>query len=624
MCGICGYVGIHELPLERMMQTLDHRGPDNRYGITLESRNAIVGLGHTRLKILDLNDRANQPMMVSYDRYTLIYNGEIYNYRELHQELLPDIQLNTTSDTEVLMQLLLKYGMKVLDRLNGAFAFVWYDHEEQRMWIARDRMGIKPLYYHASKEQLVFASEIKAILAAGIRSKLNEEAITDYFVFKYTPEDGTLISGVKRVPPGAYVEVDIKANTLEVVHWYDLDSAVSNLKGISYRDARNRVFELIGDATESRLLSDVPVGTFFSGGVDSSIIAWHIKHHSELKHYCASKSKADIQKEGTTPDSAYAKQLAAQWGMDLTLVPIGDAELSKDHLNTVVHYGDDLIADASQIPAYLITQRASAQSKVILTGMGADELFLGYAGHQLTRLSRYLEWMPRGVRRQVLQKMSNMNAGTGRFKAYKRYFKKLGEYGDDPLKYGKFGVVGSFGRATEMLKRTNNNHERILARYFGAGQDVWSGIRDFERNNFLQKNLLYMDRMCMANSVENRVPFLDHRIVELAFAIDPSHKIDGRMGTKKILKDAYRKVLPKQIISRRKAGFGMPLRSIFSEPGRFGTIVDQEWLNEVGLFKPQEVQRAVDLHVNGKEDNSALLFAIAALERWMYEHEVEV
>lgn len=618
MCGICGYIAPNRLPLDEMMNSLDHRGPDNRGKVEVDLGQDIVGLGHTRLKIIDLSDRGNQPMQTEYERYTLIYNGEVYNFRELKEELLPGHKFRSGTDTEVLLHLLEVHGLeKILPRLNGAFAFAWFDKEEQRLWLVRDRFGIKPLYYYKDFEKFIFGSEVKAILKAGVQPKLDKGVFNDYLIFKYAPEDYTMFEEVFRVPPASYLELNIKAHKVKVKEWYSPLKESERYKGISYEEAQAEIRRIMESAVGMRTMADVPVGTFFSGGVDSSIIAWHLKDNQEIQHYCASKSREDILVEGTTSDADYAQSLATKWGLNLEFVNIGKEELTNRQLDDIVWFGDDLIADGSQIPSFLINQKASVKTKVILSGMGADELFFGYAGHQLTRLSFYMNWLPGGLRKMVQKEWSKLNPGQGRLKAYKRYLKKMGVYGDDPLKYGKYGIVGNVEAAQRLAAQQGGQFERILTRYFATGKDVWTSIREFERNNFLQKNLMYMDRMSMANHIENRVPFLDHRMVELAYAMDASFQIDKKLHTKKILKAAYENVLPKNVVNRRKAGFGMPLRSIFSHEQNFWNLVDRERLLDSNLIDHKELNNILHEHQTGADDHSALLFAIVSFQHWM-------
>jgi asparagine synthase (glutamine-hydrolysing) len=331
-------------------------------------------------------------------------------------------------------------------------------------------------------------------------------------------------------------------------------------------------------------------------------------------HYCAVKDKKDIKKEGTTSDAEYARMLAEKWHLPFTEIAIGSNNTTRELIRKTVYYGDDLIADGSQIPSYLITKEASKTSRVILSGMGADELFFGYAGHQLVLLDQYLSKIP--FHQAIAGFFKKLHVGKGKFKAFKRYLVKLGKYHQNPLKYGFYNIVGDYQNALFILNKNDESSLHIFKQYFTAGKSPFIALHEFEKDNFLQKNLNYLDRMSMANHVENRVPFLDHRIAEFAWQLPRNYKLTNTLKTKYILKQAFANELPSGIINRRKAGFGMPLRSIFSDEQKINELIDWNWINETKLFNQNNLQIIIQNHINGVEDNSALIYAVISLQEW--------
>jgi len=544
----------------------------------------------------------------------LIFNGEIYNFQELRAKYLREATFHSETDTEVLLKLYLAKGIDFLSLLNGDFAMAIYDQRLGKSYLIRDRLGIKPMYFYWRNQRLVYGSEIKALLAAGIAPEMNREAIQKYFVYKYSPEQETLFKDIQRVAPGHFLEFDFHTKSLSTHQYWQLPTTTEK---IPYPQAQEEVEHLIADATKIRLIADVPVGSFLSGGLDSTIIAHYLRNRDDITHFCASKNEDDLKKEGSTSDFKYAQQLADAWGLSLKEIKIGSEELNSALLNEVLHFSDDLIADGSQIPSYLITREAAKDITVILSGMGADELFYGYSGHQLALLAQYFNRIPTALRKPIFKFFENLNTGRGRFKPYKRYLYKFGKnskYG--PLQYGIYSIVGDFENSMSVYRGNENDTTAILRKYFGPEVEPFGAQTQFEVNNFLVKNLHYVDRMSMANSVENRVPFLDHRLVEYATRLPRSYKLGGNLLTKKILKETFGPHLPPYIIKRRKAGFGMPLRSIFSSRQKIDQLLDLEFFANFDGFSIPDIQRIKDEHLNGIGDNSSIIFALISFEAW--------
>jgi asparagine synthase (glutamine-hydrolysing) len=614
MCGITGYVANQKFPLEEMMLSLQHRGPDAKGNFETTINQKHIGLGHTRLSILDLSEKGNQPFVSEDQKIHVIFNGEIYNYLELKEQHLKNESFQSNTDTEVVLKLYQQKGIGFVDLLNGDFSIAILDENQNKFYLIRDRAGVKPLYFYHQNEKLVFGSEIKSILKSGVKAELATENLQKYFVFKYSPANETLFKNIQRLQPAHFAEYDLNNHSFQVKRYWQPEQK-DKYQGITYQDAQTEIKHLLQDATEKRLIADVPVGTFLSGGLDSSIIASFLKGDQNIRHYCASKEEKDIKKEGTTSDFRYAQKLAEEWELNMTKITIGSDNTNLEQIRNTLKYGDDLIADGSQIPSFLITQQASKQSKVILSGMGADELFLGYAGHQMTLLDGVLSKIP--LSKSIAKIGYSLDQGNGKFKAFRRYLHKLGKYYQYPnYKYGLYTIVGDYENSLSVFKGDQENTTQFLSNYFPEGANPYDCFKTFEYENFLQKNVSYLDRMTMANGVEGRVPFLDHRIIELAHSIPRKYKLSNTGKSKVILKDAFKKELPSYVTNRRKAGFGMPLRSIFSSEQKINELLDRELLNSIDGFSMVDIEKHIQSHLTGREDNSALIYALISFQEW--------
>lgn len=616
MCGISGCVSNKDIDSGKIINSLTHRGPDNKSEYNEVIFNKNIFLGHNRLSIIDLSPAGNQPMYSDDRNVIIVYNGEIYNFNSLRNKYLKDCSFNSNTDTEVILKLYLKLGINFIKELNGDFAIALFDKRINKLFLVRDRVGVKPLYYYASNESFVFASEIKPILESGIRKKISKENIEKYFVFKYVPGNETLYDGILRLAPGSYLEYDIARSNYKIIPYWQL-SKKAEFSNLNYGDAKAYLYDLVSDSVNSQLMSDVPVGNFLSGGIDSSIIALLIMNHPEITHYTARKNRADLIKEGSSSDYYYAQKLAADYKLNIQPVDISSIEANLEMIKKTIYYSDDLIADGSQIPSFLITSAASKFSTVLLSGMGADELFYGYAGHQLSLISNYFDNFPSFISNPAAHFLSGLKAGKGRFKPFKRYLQKFGKYyTNGQLRYGMFNIVGDFENSLSVYDSKCNASIDYFKKYFSETNDTFDSITRFEMDNFLVKNLHYLDRMCMANSTEGRVPFLDYRLVEFAFSISRNKKLSSTGKQKKILKDTFSTLLPDYIIKRRKAGFGMPLRSIFSSRIKINELIDESFFNDFEGFSLNNIRKVIDNHIKGLEDNSSIIYALISFQEW--------
>jgi asparagine synthase (glutamine-hydrolysing) len=590
--------------MDASLAALYHRGPDHAASLAERVGGREVALGHTRLSIIDLSAAGNQPM--HHAGVSIVLNGEVYNYRELRAAHLGGEALTSSGDTEVVLRLFAKYGTGAITYLNGDFALAVLDRNAQKLHLVRDRLGIKPLYLYRSPGMLVFASEIKAFTAAGLRLTPNREAFGRWLVFKYSPLQETLYHEVTRLAPGHILSIDLHTGVETEGEYWSLRERMAPFRG-SYADACATLRDLLGKAVQRRLVADVPISNYLSGGIDSSIIA-HYLRGGDHTHYCAVKHRADLHREGTTDDGHYARRLATDWGLHLEEIAIGSNTFTEAHLRAAARACDDPIADGSVIPAILIAREAARHHRVVLSGMGADEIFLGYNGHLLLRLTQYARALP-GFKALLAPLLRGVAVGRGPFKAYRRYLQKWGNNLGRDFEAGRFSVVGDVDSAVALFKGPAT-YAHVFERYFSPGTDPWEGMLHFETENFLVKNLHYLDRASMAYGLESRVPYLDHELVEYAAGLPLHFKLDGRFVAKRILKDAYADVLPVYILKRRKAGFGMPLRALLAQPDRLNSLIPEAWAEETGLFHMDGLRRIKSEHLSGQKDQSALLYAV--------------
>lgn len=618
MCGISGFVSKRKIEEKALFKTLAHRGPDDHGSYSEEVNDKFLCLIHNRLSIVDLSKAGHQPMWNQNSSIGLIFNGEIYNYKALRAKYLKDYDFKSNTDSEVVLYLYEKMGIEFVKYLEGDFAICLYDKRSNNLLLIRDRLGVKPLYYFKDNSTFSFASELKFFFALGLNPELDADRLNSYFVFKYLPQNTTLLKNVFKVEPGTILNYNIAESSSNITRYWELERN-SNYAGIKFDDAKQQLREKIGTAVNSQLMADVPIGNFLSGGIDSSIIASHLRGHSEIKHFTATKNLTDLKEEGSSSDYYYADRLSKEWQFDLHPIPIGSDEANLEMLQKIMYFSDDLIADGSQIPTFLISKAARENVTILLSGMGADEIFLGYGGHQLSYVTQYFDLSPKFLTDYFCRVFSGFNPGKGSFKPYKRLLKKFADnysYADGNMKYGFFNIVGDFQTSAGIYEGGLEETLSVFSSYFQNGNDVFDNINRFERENFLVKNLNYVDKMTMANSIEARVPFLDRDLVEFAYSLPLDYKLNKFGRTKHILKESYKGILPDYIINRRKAGFGMPLRSILKKDENLNKLLDIDFFSNFGGFNMANIVNSINNHLNGVQDNSALIFAMISFQVW--------
>jgi asparagine synthase (glutamine-hydrolysing) len=627
MCGICGVVGVADERLARdMAGRIAHRGPDGEGVCVFDAGNGPpVTLAHRRLSIIDPTERGAQPMSWQQGRLTITYNGEIYNYRELKRELEAEgIKFHSDCDTEVLLALYARDGAGVLDRINGIFAFAIWDAERDELFLARDRLGVKPLYYAEVGDRLVFGSEIKAMLPAMPSPSLRREAVLDYLTFLWVPDPDTLFEGVWKLPPGHCATY--RDRKLSIRSYWDMRFEPD---GRSIEAWAPELRQAVGDAVRRQMVSDVPLGSFLSGGIDSSaIVAEMAAADGRVTTYTIGFSASDLEHEPTPDDVKYARRMGSLLGVDYheeTLVPN-----VVDLLPRLVWHMDEPIGDPACISTYLVCRAARQELTVVLSGMGGDEIFAGYPRVLAAQYGRALDLVPLAARRRLGQLISDrMTLGPpGRLRGPRRNLMKFARgLGDTPLR--RYLTYCSYYRSDELsrilsddLRASTSDHDpfRYHDQYLDRvrGENWLNQLLYVDLKTFLPcLNLAYTDKMSMATSTEVRVPLLDDELVKMSGAVPAQLKL-RRTDRKYVFKRSMEGVLPKEIIWRPKAGFGAPVRAWLNGElaPLVGDLLSPSRVADRGLFDPAEVQRIVRANADGTEDNALRIWALLTLELW--------
>jgi asparagine synthase (glutamine-hydrolysing) len=625
MCGICGVVGkASGAELDLMTDSMAHRGPDGR-GVELFPGEPPAGLGHRRLAILDPTPAGAQPMSFG-DRWWITYNGELYNFRELRWELEErGERFATGTDTEVLLRLFALEGQAMLDRLNGMFAFAIWDDRERRLFLARDRLGVKPLYYTVRPRLFAFASELRALLPLLDRVALNENALADYLTFLWVPDPQTAFRHVFKLPPGHFAWAD--ASDVDVQQYWDLRLEPEERPEREWVDD---VTQTVTRAVRRQMVSDVPLGAFLSGGIDSSaIVAAMTSTGEQVSTYSIGFEREDLRHEIVPDDLRYARKVASLFGTQANVRILEPNVL--DLLPRAVWHLEEPVADPAAISTYLICREARERMSVMLSGTGGDEVFAGYPRYLAFSLSRLLDRVPRAGAAGLEWLVSQIvrPGRPGRLRGPRRnLWKFMRGAGLPPLErylaYSTYYTTAEFSELiTPGLAAALNGHDplahhrRLLATTHAP--DEIGRLLYLDAKTFLPcLNLAYTDKMGMAASVEVRVPLLDDEVVALAARIPSRLKLHGTRR-KYVFKRSQAGVLPKDVVWRRKAGFGAPIRAWLA--GDLAPVLEDllapETLRRRGLVDPAAVQRLRAANAVGTADTSMQLYALLTLELWL-------
>ncbi len=624
MCGIAGYFGsFTPKQLARADSLQTHRGPDAD-GMWFDS-GAGIGLAHRRLSILDLSPTGAQPMGSEDGSVVVVFNGEIYNFRELRAELeAGGHHFRGHSDTEVLLRLYLVHGEQMLGRLNGIFAFALWDKRDKSLFIARDALGVKPLYYTETVTGFAFASELKALLCLSPEARaLDVPALHRYLTFLWCPGAGTPLRGVHKLLPGEAMVVQASRIARRWT-WYQLPIFRGVKADLSEADALAGTVDALRRAVHRQLVADVPVGAFLSGGLDSSsVVAFAREQAPDIR--CFTIEAASGQESGAADDLPYARRVARHLNVPLDVVRIDASRMAQDLERMVVQL-DEPLADPASLNVLYISQLAREQGvKVLLSGAGGDDLFTGYRRHVAVQYEHYWQWLSPGARRGLERWTSGLDQRNPLLRRLAKLFSGVGLKGD-----ARLAAYFAWARESELLELYTPEFRASLGQACAAGpmldflKPLPASVRPLDRMLALEQrffladhNLTYTDRMSMAAGVEVRVPFLDLDLVEHAARVPLGLKQRGRVG-KWVLKKAMEPYLPKDVIYRPKTGFGAPLRRWMRHDLRhlLGDLLSVDSLKRRGLFEPAAVQRLIVRNDSGKADAAYTLLSLLCIEIW--------
>lgn len=607
MCGIAGFVGKGTKDeLERMTRSLSHRGPDDE-GFLMRGD---VGLGHRRLSILDTSMRGHQPMTLEKEDVAIIFNGEIYNFRALRDELKKGGRVfSSHSDTEVLLHLYAVHGDDFLKKTIGMFAIALYDFKNEKLILARDRMGEKPLYWSLENGAFRFASELRALIAGGVKNQIDRLALEQYLQFDYVPTPRTIFAGINKLEPATMMIYE-KGTVKKIVFW----APSHDERGMSESNALSQLDTLISESISRQLVSDVPLGVFLSGGLDSSTVAYYATRASPHIHTFSIGFD-----DPSFDESVFARMAAQHLGTthhELTMRERDALELIKE----IPEVFSEPVADASVIPTMFLSRFARQSVTVALGGDGGDELFVGYPTFQADSLFRMYKYTPFSVRALLKRGVDALPASHENFSfsynlqkfvssdsrnPVQRHFEWLGTFNED----NRAALLGSAS------SRVFSEVEAYANEYRGAPENRLLFV--YMRTYLMDQVLAKVDRASMRYALEIRAPFLDHTVVDALFSLPFSLKY--RHGTTKyLLKQLMRDKLPAELIKRKKKGFGIPLARWLTGPLRnlCEELLSPQALRVHGLFDEAAVARIKHEHMTQRHDRRKELWNLMVFQMW--------
>jgi asparagine synthase (glutamine-hydrolysing) len=644
VCGFIGFLGGHfsqddaSVILQKMADSILHRGPDNS-GVWFEA-NAQIGLGHRRLSILDLSPAGHQPMVSSTGRFVIAFNGEIYNHEKLRKELQADhsIHWRGRSDTETLLAGFETWGIQsTIERTVGMFAFAVWDKETRRLTLGRDRLGEKPVYYGWQQNSFIFGSELKALkLHPFFNARVNRNALTLLMRHNTIPAPYCIWEGTHKLMPGCLLSISLEKPEPQIItYWsgkYAIETNLSTPFVGSPEDAVNALESVLSDSIDMQMVADVPVGAFLSGGIDSSTVVALMQARSNRPVRTFSIGYNEEQYN----EAHYAKAIAQHLGTEHTELYLNPS----DALNVIPKLGtlyDEPFADSSQIPTFLVAQLAKQQVTVSLSGDGGDELFCGYNRYLMVRhLWRLLSKLPLSIR----QTMSSgiLMVSPDKWNKFSKHFIKILPKQLVLINMGEKLHKGAAALSAQCIRQLYCNivshwqEPSKLVLYAQEPPTLLTNIQEQPQTNndieymmaldmltYLPDDILTkVDRAAMAVSLETRVPFLDHRVVEFAWSLPLEYKLRNGVG-KWALREVLYKHVPKQLIERPKMGFGVPISSWLQGPLRSWAedLLSDARLHEENFFDPIMVQRKWKEHVSGRCNWQYLLWDVLIFQAWL-------
>ncbi len=608
MCGIAGIVSLNdsidEVQLEKMSATIAHRGPDADGVFVSDSKSC--GLGHRRLSIIDLSDDANQPMTDPSGRFTLVFNGEVYNFEEIKMTLEKEgVAFKTSSDTEVVLHAYMHWGKQCVDHFNGMFAFAVWDEEEQSLALFRDRIGIKPLYYFWDGNTFAFASEMKSLTAFTNTKTWNRAAIKQYFQLGFIPAPMTIYSDIHKLEQGSYIILD--SSGLSKNKYWCLSDQIEKNTVLDRVGAKKKLNKLIQTSVDLRLKSNVPYGVFLSGGIDSSMVA----------AVAQDRAKQNINtfsigfKEAQYNESEHAQKVAKHLNTNHHEYTVSQKD-AQDLITKIPEWYDEPYADTSAVPTFLVSQLAKKKVSMVLTGDGGDEQFLGYGRYAWKqRLQNPLVQFSRFMLKTGFKKMSPVK------------WERAGEYFNYGLRHNLNQHIFSVDQSFYSLRECNhyfqlNSQDPRDRLFFQRKLSAAEQQAFYDLNYYLPDDLLTkVDRVTMQNGIEARVPLLDHHIVAYTLNLDSSLKMQGKTQ-KWLLKQVLYDYVPKEYFDRPKWGFGIPLQQWLSEDLRFllEDYVNAEVLAQYDFYNVKAILQLKERFLNGESHLFNKLWLVVCFNMW--------
>lgn len=627
MCGIVGIVSKSENGnsfLDQISDATDclaKRGPD---GSGIFKHNNIA-LGHRRLSIIDISSAGAQPMSDPSGRFSIIFNGEFFNFREHRNFVLSrGINLVSESDTEILLHLFILEKEKCLERLNGFFALAIYDKQEEELFLARDRFGVKPLLVYEDENTFMFSSEMKALLKIGINKELDDASLLSYFQLNYIPQPYSVFKKVRKLQPGSYLKFSAKQKIkIEEKLFYQIPCSENIINKISYEQAKTRLYELMDASVHRRMISDVPLGSFLSGGIDLSVISGLAANHTKhLKTF-----SIGFRDEPMFDETKYAQLVAKKHNTEHTVFSLTNNDLF-EVLHDVLNYIDEPFADSSALNVFILSKLTRNHVTVALSGDGADELFGGYNKHRaewmmrnntfstssVKLISPLLKFFTGSRNSKIGNKLRQIHrfADGANLSAAERYWRWCGFIDET-------AAANIFLNAEEKMYKVYSERKNKIINQI-TGRKELNDVLYSDMSLVLPGDMLTkVDMMSMANSLEVRTPFLDYEVVDFAFSLPSSYKID-KTAQKKIVKNAFRNLLPEEIFHRGKQGFEVPLLNWFRTDLKSmitDDLLNDDFIRQQNLFNVKEIIKLKQqLFSNSPGEISARIWGLIVFQYW--------
>lgn len=614
MCGICGYISkkkIEDSTLQCMAETMKHRGPDDEGKISFQRKDYFVGMAHTRLAIIDLSKNGHQPMCSDDQNIVIVFNGEIYNFKELKEEL-GDYPYKSNTDTEVLLAAYKKWGIQCIEHCNGMFGVAIYDKKKDILYLARDRMGQKPVYYYLDDQTFVFSSEMKGIMACtDIKLKINRDVLGQYLVKGCIASPNTIFEKVYKVNPGEIIK--IKDFDIKKYFYWHINRIYSQKKKTyhgKYNNAKKDLIQELEKAIDRRMVADVPIGIFLSGGYDSSLVTFLAQKGRKDKV----KTFSIGIKNSLLDEAKYARKISDFIGTDHRELYISEDDML-EMIKQIPQYYDEPFADSSQIATMLVSKMAKEDVTVVLTGDGGDELFAGYPIYLDEKIAQNTDKVG-----GILRSLGNMR---GFSKIYYRLPFPIRMISENRNKKSKtqFNYWVKVDTARKIIKKSRNeNYDETY-----IPEKKWNIKRMLlDMQTYLPDDLLCkVDRASMMFSIEARSPFMDVNVVELALSMPQRFKLHGRK-TKRILKDIVWDLLPKELLDRPKSGFEVPIDQWLRNELCNDLIMYSraEYLENQGVFIPKATENLVDRYLRDEVNQgrgqkiNTIIWAFFVFQMW--------